>query len=365
MQADVVGTGAGAGVGAGAEQRAGGAGCQGGAELGGAPVGEEESQPGFVAGGAGAVVAEQQDDVVAEVGGLVGRHEQVEGDGGGVTAGAHFAADGHVEAGRGAAVDFLDGGGESDVLGIGMDAVFQAAGDADIEFAGQVGVGAVADEHSGELVGDGGGVQEFVRGQAGGGAADDGADVVHAGLEGNEADGGQAGPDVRGLRDGEVAELGLLSGGEVGEAGAVVVADAGQGAELVGVGDAVGDADAHHKAARGLAAEEDAGPLEAVAVGRGDGLPAVAGESGDVGQDVQAVFFGLDGFDFVHCRLPNLNGVRIVVGVARRATILNGGCCGSVAGALMGGKCRVALRLRDNFPLTLILSISNLTAMTA
>ena len=302
----MVGAGAAAGVGAGGEQRAGGAGCQGGAELGGAPVGEEESQPGFVAGGAGAVVAEQQDDVVAEVGGLVGRHEQVEGDGGGVTAGAHFAADGYVEAGRRDAVDFLDGGREGDVLGIGMDAVFQAAGDADIEFAGQVGVGAVADEHSGELVGDGGGVQEFAGRQAGGGAADDGADVVHAGLEGDEADGVQAGPDVRGLGDGEVAELDLLAGGEVGEAGAVVVADGGQGAELVGVGDAVGDADAHHKAARGLAAEEDAGPLEAVAVGRGDGLPAVAGEGGDVLQDVQAVFFGFDGFDFVHCRLPHL-----------------------------------------------------------
>ena len=256
--------------------------------------------------------------MTAQFGGGGGRHENVQRHGGGVAAGTHLAAHRHIEAGDGRAVYFRKGRREGDVLGGGVGAVFAAAGDGDIELAGQVGELPVAEEHCGELRGDGRGVQQFVGREAGGGAAHDGADVVHSGLQGDEADGVQAGPDVRHIGNAEIPQLHLLAGGQVGEGlagagaaiavvatAAVVLADGRQGAELVGIADAVGDADAHHKAPRRLAAKENAGPLQAVAVGRRDGFPAVAAEGGDVPEDVQAVFFGFDDFNLVHCLLPS------------------------------------------------------------
>ena len=297
----MVGVGIGAGVGAGAGQGMAGAGFQGGAETVNAPVGQQKRQPGLIAGGAGTVVAEQQRNVAAHIGGLVGRREQVQRNAGRVAAGAHLAAYRHIEPGHGGAVHFLNSRREGDILRSGVGAVLPAAGNGYIELAGQVGVLPVADEHCGELLGNGGGVQQLVGRQAGRRAAHHGADVVHTGLQRNQPDGRQPVPDVRHLLNGEFPQLHLLPGGQVGKPHPVVGADGGQGAELVGVADAVGDADAHHKTARRLPAKEHAGPLQPVAVVRWNGFPTVAAEGGEVIEDVQAVFCGLDDFNFVHC----------------------------------------------------------------
>ena len=316
MDADVVGMGIGAGIGAGPGQGAPQAGFQGGAEAGGAPFGQQKRQAGFVARRACAAVAEQPGDVAAQLGGIGRRREYVQRRGGRVAAGTHLAAHRHIEAGDRRAVYFRNGRREGDVLRCGVGAVFPATGNGNIELAGQVGELPVAEEHCGELPGNGRCVQQLAGRQAGGGAAHDGADVVHPGLQGNQPDGVQTRPDVRHIPNGEIPQLHLLAGGEVGKglpaaavaiaaAAAVVLADRRQGAELVGVADAVGDADAHHKPPRRLAAKENAGPLQTVPVRHRNGFPTIPAEGGDVPENVQAVLFGLDGFNLVHCWLPS------------------------------------------------------------
>jgi len=80
------------------------------------------------------VVAIEQGELGAQVGGLFGRHEDVERRGGAITARALLAAHEHVEAdGRITARRH-----QTDVLRFGMTAVLQAAGDRDVEFARQV-----------------------------------------------------------------------------------------------------------------------------------------------------------------------------------------------------------------------------------
>ena len=296
------------GILSGAEQRPPGPRFDFGAELFGSPFCNEESQPHLVAGFPGAVIAEDQHDVIADFGGFLGRDEQVQRRVRRVASRPHFAAHGHVKPGDLPAVRSLHGRRHGNVLRCYVSAVLQASRDGHVELAGQVGVFPVAHEHIGKLPGDGRGVQQFVGSETGSGTADDGANVVHAGLQRNQAHGIQSLPDVRHLLDAELPQLNLLAGGEIGEPLAVVVADAGDGAELDGVADAVGNANPHHKPARGLAPEEDAGPLQAVPVVRGDGLPTFAGERRNVIQDVQAILFRLEYFDFVHGAAPSGRG---------------------------------------------------------
>ena len=146
-------------------------------------------------------------------------------------------------------------------------------------------------------------------GQAGQGAADNGADVVHAGLQGGEAHVVQALPDVKHVANFVLAQLDLLAGSQVGKPFAVVIADAGDGAELGGVADAVGHTQPHHKTAGGLPAVENAGPLQQVALILRDGLPALFGEGGNILQDVQAILGGFHNFDFVHRPFSPGNGI--------------------------------------------------------
>ena len=57
-----------------------------------------------------------------------------------------------------------------------------------VELPRQVRVGLVAQEYLGELLRNRRGVEELVRREPGGRAADDVADIVHAGLERDQAD---------------------------------------------------------------------------------------------------------------------------------------------------------------------------------
>ena len=91
-------------------------------------------------------------------------------------------------------------------------------------------------ERLGELAHDRRGVEQLVRRQAGGGTADDVADVVHAGLQRHQADRLEPLPDLRDVADLEPAQLNLLPRRDVDEAGAELAADRRDRADLGGVG---------------------------------------------------------------------------------------------------------------------------------
>ena len=135
--------------------------------------------------------------------------------------------------------------------------------------------------------------------QTGDRTPDDVADVVHAGLQRHEVDRVQPLPDVRQIADGESAQLNLLPRREIDEASAAFAAQLGDGAELVGVREAVRHADPHHEAAGRLTPEEHAEPLQPLAVGFVNRLPSVAHESLDVGFDIEAVLLALVALDLV------------------------------------------------------------------
>ena len=160
--------------------------------------------------------------------------------------------------------------------------------------------------------GNGRGVQHSSSwgGQAGQGAADDGADVVHAGLQGGEAHVVQALPDVKHVANFVLAQLDLLAGSQVGKPFAVVIADAGDGAELGGVADAVGHTQPHHKTARGFAGgRKMPAHFNRSRSSSGTDCLALFGEGGNILQDVQAILGGFHNFDFVHRPFSLGNGI--------------------------------------------------------
>ena len=163
-----------------------------------------------------------------------------------------------------------------------MDTVVQAAGDGDIELSGQVGVLPVADKHFGEFAGDGRRIQQLAGREAGNRAPNHCANVVHAGLQRDQSHAVQTFPDFGYVVDAELAQLHLLTSGQVAKALPVVIADIGQNAELIGVAEAVGHAYSHHKTARGLPTEKHAGPLQAIPLLLRYGLPTGGGIVGNI-----------------------------------------------------------------------------------
>ena len=192
-----------------------------------------------------------------------------------------------------------------------MRAVLGTPADADVELAWEVREGLVPEEDLSELADDGRGVQELAGREAGGRAADDVADVVHAGLQRHQVDSLEPAPDLLHLLDAEPAELYLLPGRDVERPGAELLADAGEGLHLLGDRQAVRDAHAHHELPRRLPPEEHARPLQPLAVVVGDRLPASRGQRRDFVHDLQGILLLLEPLDLVErddelasCRAP-------------------------------------------------------------
>ena len=135
--------------------------------------------------------------------------------------------------------------------------------------------------------------------QPGDRASDDVPDVVHARLQRHQVDCIQPIPDVREVAHPEPTKLHLLPGSDVDKAGAAVAAQLGDDTDLLGVGETVRHADAHHEAARCLTPEKHAEPLQPLAIGFADRLPSVADKSLDVGLDVEAILLALESLDLV------------------------------------------------------------------
>ena len=236
----------------------------------------------------------------ADGGGVFGTREDIERLRGPIAARALFATDEDVEAVDLGAVELAHGGGEGDVLGLGVAAVFEAAGDGDVELARQVGELAIADDDLVELADDRRGVEELVLTEAGDGAATDAADVVQTGLLAAQADVFEAAEDVGDVGEGEPAELDLLAGGEVAEALAVLVGEVGDDPQLLRAGLPGFQAQAQHEVPGRRLAEEEAVPFGALLVVLAHVEPAVAiRQSHDVGEAVEAVLLVLDFLDLV------------------------------------------------------------------
>src|SRR4030095_12665127 len=246
------------------------------------------------------VIAEDQRDRGAYLRGLLRRHEGVERGREARTARALLAADGDVEPGDLPPVPGGDGGRHRNVLGLPGRAVLDAAGDRDVELAGQVRERLVAEEDLLERRGDRRRVEELARRQAGGRAADDAADVVHAGLKAREPSRFGLRDDVRYLLDRHPSELDLLARRHVGNVPPRRLRDLAEQARLRRGENAVGHPDAHHEVAGRRLALEHADPLQPLLGVVRDGAPAFAGEAHEILGDVEAVALRLERLDLVH-----------------------------------------------------------------
>ena len=268
------------------------------------PLLDQEREADLVARLARAVVAEKEDDGAAELGRLLGGHEDVERRRDPVAAGAVLAADEHVEAGDGLAAERFRRWHKGDVLRLGVRAVLAAARDRHVELPGEVRVRHVAHERVGEGPRDGRAVEQLVGREPGDGAADDVADVVHPRLERHEPDLAELIEDLRHVVDPDPAELDLLSRGDVGDPAPDAVGDAADRAELRSAADPVRDADAHHEMTGRVLAEEDPPPLQPLEVAFLDRVDPKLRVAGNVSTDLEAALLRFDLLDLIHERSP-------------------------------------------------------------
>ena len=241
------------------------------AEALGPPVGHQELQPRVHAGAPVAVVAEDRDHALPDLGGPGRLDEGAEPDGQ-LGVGRQAAPDPQVVAGPELRVDHAD---ERDVVDLVVGAVDRAAADGCLELARQVRVRRVAQIAVGHLADVRRAVDDLVSGDAGQRAAKDHARAVAAGLRRAEPDGLEALPDGRDVLDPDPVELDVLPVGDVGDVAAELRRDAADDAQLLGRQLPAVDADPHHEEGRlelfgledgGLAAGDAVGPLRVEAV---------------------------------------------------------------------------------------------------
>ena len=150
------------------------------------------------------------------------------------------------------------GGDHADVVEHRLAAVGLAAGEVDLELAGQALGERVVEEVLEGGLGPRADVEDLVGAGAGEVAAHDVADGVAARLAGGEPDGGQVAQDGRDLLEVDEVELHVLPGGEVAPAAAVGLGDVGEHVELLGGDGAVGHLHPHHLVVAALALAVDA-----------------------------------------------------------------------------------------------------------
>ena len=283
------------------------------------PLAEQEGEPRLAPGLAGAMVAEDEGDGRARIRRLLRAHEDVEGLRHHGAPRSLLAPHRDVEARRLHAVEIGHRRRHRDVLRLPARAVLAAPGDGDVELSRQVGELLVAEEAALELAGDRHRVDELARGEAGGRAADDAADIVHPRLEARQPRHLEAPHDLGHPLHGDPAELELLPRGDIGDGPPRLARELGEQAHLRGAHHAVRHANAHHGVSGRRAAHEDPHPLEALLVVLADGLPSFPGEADEIVLDLQAVLLRLERLDLVHRRAS-------ASGRMRTAQALSSGC---------------------------------------
>ena len=165
----------------------------------------------------------------------------------------------HPEARFGGAVLPRAGGGDhADVVEHRLAAVGGAAGEVDLELAGEALAERVADEVPVGGLGPRGDVELLVRAGTGEVAAHDVADRVAARLATRHADATEQAHDLGDPFELHVVELDVLPGGDVAPAPRVGVGEVGHHVELVGQHTAPRDLDPHHLVVPALALAVDA-----------------------------------------------------------------------------------------------------------
>ena len=203
------------------------------------------------------------------------------------------------------------GGGQGDVVDFGVGAPLGAAGDGDFELAGEIVKVRIAGEFFIERKDDGGDIRDFVGIDASEGASSDVARDITAGASGGQANGVQTFENIGNGFDRNPMELNVLTDGNVGEAVAIFGGKISDGANLIAVEEAIGNANANHEERSGAAfaagAAEDA---QAITLGvnapgtkiggepfSGNGGVTLAGEGANFVKMVPGIFFELEALD--------------------------------------------------------------------
>lgn len=180
---------------------------------------------------------------------------------------------------------------ESEVVDQGVLSAAGRAAEGDVEPARELAVqlGRASHDGVGDQPGVGQAVEGLVEADAGVLGAHDVAERVPARRPGRQADAGEVGQQERDVSGLDPVELHVLAGGEVQPVGGVAGGEAAEAPELLGGGDAAGDAHPGHEHAV-LELRADAVGLERVAVLGGEPPVALGGEALEV--DAQAGALG-------------------------------------------------------------------------
>lgn len=297
-----------------------------GEEAGNAPAIDEVFEAGLFAVGTVAVLIKDADYGRGGCDGLIGAEEEAAVGGELAVAGDAGEEDAEVDAG-GDASSFRDADGdEADVVGVGEDGDGAAVVEGDVELAREAeeiaGVGDVVLEGVGERLY----VEEFGGVEAADGGGRDVADIIGAGAARGQAEGPDRVEDVDDVPGGELADLEVGAGGEIGATGAPALGDGGKAPHLVRGERAAGGAEAEHEGILRGADIEEAMEFEAEA-------PLVVG----------GAVFGSMGEEFI----PDLERVALVLPELFAAEVADGGpeddglgefsgCGGEVGGGLRG-----------------------------
>ncbi len=179
------------------------------------------------------VVAEDPEDGLDGGHQLLPGRERLEGEGG-VGVGAEATGDEDPEAGFDGAVVVLTGGrDDADVVEHGLAAVGGAAGEVDLELAGEALTQRVAQEVLVRGLGPGADVEDLVRAGAGEVAALHVAHGVATGLPAGEADRRDVPHEVGDALQRDEVDLDVLAGGDVAPAPGVLLGDVAEHVELI------------------------------------------------------------------------------------------------------------------------------------
>jgi hypothetical protein len=193
------------------------------------PVRHQELEAGTVAKAAVAVVAEDRDDALPDLGHLLQRHPRAEALGE-HRVGGQAATHPDVEA---RAEDRVLDADERDVVDLVRDVEAWGAGDGRLELAGQVGELGAADVLLEDLADRRRAVDDLVGRDARDRRPEDHAGRVAAGLRGGEPDRLETPPDLGHVLDANPVELDVLSVGDVGGVARELRADPGDRAQLL------------------------------------------------------------------------------------------------------------------------------------
>ncbi len=265
------------------------------AELLHAPVGDQELQPSPRSQPAVAVVAEDRDDSLPDVGDLLERdpHAELLRE---HRVGGEAAADPQVEARAVLGVHRAD---ERHVIGLRAHVVARVPRQRGLELAGEVRERLVPDEAALDLLQRGAAVDDLVGGDAGDGGAEEGAGRVAARLLGLEAGGLEALPDRGHVLDADPVVLDVLAVRDVGGVTGELRRDGAEGTHRVRAQQRAVGAHAHHEVLRVEVGRVDGRGLAAVEALRALGVePPPAHPAAEVvGVDRGEAALGVDALD--------------------------------------------------------------------